>query len=62
MSDYNLLRWTVLLNLTNRRLWKHDGLNFYLTLLRDSFWANPALEAILAWSVSPVSAFSSADG
>nr|CRX79037.1 hypothetical protein ls5930a1_00083 [Leucosporidium scottii] len=30
-------------------LWKHDGLNFYLTLLRDSFWANPALEAILSW-------------
>lgn len=33
----------------SRRLWKHDGLNFYLTLLRDSFWANPALEAILSW-------------
>ncbi|KAI5479767.1 STE/STE11/cdc15 protein kinase [Pseudohyphozyma bogoriensis] len=32
-----------------RILWKHDGLNFYLSLLKDPFWANPALEAIVSW-------------
>ncbi|GAA6017250.1 hypothetical protein JCM10207_003660 [Rhodosporidiobolus poonsookiae] len=30
-------------------LWQHDGVAFYLHLLRDTFWVNPALEAILAW-------------
>ncbi|GAA5871422.1 hypothetical protein JCM8547_002661 [Rhodosporidiobolus lusitaniae] len=30
-------------------LWHHDGVSFYLHLLRDTFWVNPALEAILAW-------------
>lgn len=33
------------------RLWHHDGLAFYLVLLRDTFWVNYALEAILAWCV-----------
>lgn len=36
---------------TRRLLWRHDGLAFYLGLLRDPFWANPALEALLAWLV-----------
>ncbi|GAA5977680.1 hypothetical protein JCM11641_001376 [Rhodosporidiobolus odoratus] len=30
-------------------LWQHDGVAFYLHLLKDTFWVNPALEAILAW-------------
>ncbi|GAA5906712.1 hypothetical protein JCM6882_003280 [Rhodosporidiobolus microsporus] len=30
-------------------LWHHDGVTFYLHLLKDTFWVNPALEAILAW-------------
>ncbi|GAA5841123.1 hypothetical protein JCM11251_008023 [Rhodosporidiobolus azoricus] len=30
-------------------LWHHDGVDFYLLLLKDTFWVNPALEAILAW-------------
>ncbi|GAA5958813.1 hypothetical protein JCM10213_006249 [Rhodosporidiobolus nylandii] len=30
-------------------LWHHDGVAFYLHLLKDTFWVNPALEAILAW-------------
>lgn len=34
------------------RRWKHDGLNFFLSLLKDPFWANPALEAILSWLVA----------
>ncbi|GAA5991926.1 hypothetical protein JCM10908_002274 [Rhodotorula pacifica] len=32
-----------------RRLWAHDGIAFYLRLLKDAFWVNPALEAIAAW-------------
>ncbi|KAL8290145.1 hypothetical protein RQP46_003084 [Phenoliferia psychrophenolica] len=30
-------------------LWQHDGLPFYLGLLKDPFWANPALDAIVSW-------------
>ncbi|GAA6044474.1 hypothetical protein JCM8097_000899, partial [Rhodosporidiobolus ruineniae] len=30
-------------------LWHNDGVAFYLQLLKDTFWVNPALEAILAW-------------
>ncbi|CEQ42898.1 SPOSA6832_04772, partial [Sporobolomyces salmonicolor] len=30
-------------------LWLHDGVAFYLNLLKDTFWVNPALEAVLAW-------------
>ncbi|GAA6064463.1 hypothetical protein JCM10212_002126 [Sporobolomyces blumeae] len=30
-------------------LWKHDGLRFYLRLLGDTFWVNPALEAVFVW-------------
>lgn len=32
-----------------RRLWQHDGVALYVQLLRDAFWVNPALEAILVW-------------
>ncbi|KWU43305.1 kinase-like protein [Rhodotorula sp. JG-1b] len=32
-----------------RRLWAHDGVAFYVQLLKDPFWVNPALEAIAAW-------------
>lgn len=32
-------------------LWQHDGVALYLHLLKDTFWVNPALEAILAWCV-----------
>uniref|UniRef100_A0A0K3CJ22 BY PROTMAP: gi/472584551/gb/EMS22137.1/ STE/STE11/cdc15 protein kinase [Rhodosporidium toruloides NP11] gi/647399342/emb/CDR43947.1/ RHTO0S08e08328g1_1 [Rhodosporidium toruloides] n=1 Tax=Rhodotorula toruloides TaxID=5286 RepID=A0A0K3CJ22_RHOTO len=30
-------------------LWKHDGVSFYLQLLKDTFWVNSALEALLVW-------------
>ncbi|GAA6058273.1 hypothetical protein JCM3770_004335 [Rhodotorula araucariae] len=30
-------------------LWQHDGVALYLQLLKDTFWVNPALEAILVW-------------
>ncbi|BGP24123.1 Protein kinase of the Mitotic Exit Network [Rhodotorula toruloides] len=30
-------------------LWKHDGVSFYLQLLKDTFWVNSALEAISVW-------------
>ncbi|GAA5892422.1 hypothetical protein JCM5296_003594 [Sporobolomyces johnsonii] len=30
-------------------LWLHDGVAFYLNLPKDTFWVNPALEAVLAW-------------
>ncbi|BGP31514.1 Protein kinase of the Mitotic Exit Network [Rhodotorula toruloides] len=30
-------------------LWKHDGVTFYLQLLKDTFWVNSALEALLIW-------------
>ncbi|KAK4699243.1 hypothetical protein P7C70_g7019, partial [Phenoliferia sp. Uapishka_3] len=30
-------------------LWQHDGVRFYLGLLKDPFWANPALDAIVSW-------------
>ena len=38
--------------LTSACRWKHDGLNFFLSLLKDPFWANPALEAILSWCIT----------
>jgi hypothetical protein len=34
------------------RLWAHDGVAFYVRLLKDPFWVNPALEAVAAWCVS----------
>ncbi|KAM0789064.1 hypothetical protein ACM66B_003127 [Microbotryomycetes sp. NB124-2] len=34
-----------------RLLWKHRGLELYLDLLRDNFWAKAALEALLAWLI-----------
>lgn len=33
-------------------LWKHDGVSFYLQLLKDTFWVNSALEALLVWWVA----------
>ncbi|GJN89439.1 hypothetical protein Rhopal_002425-T1 [Rhodotorula paludigena] len=35
--------------LCRKLLWQHDGVALYLHLLKDTFWVNPALEAILAW-------------
>ncbi|KAK4046298.1 Protein kinase of the Mitotic Exit Network [Microbotryomycetes sp. JL201] len=34
-----------------RLLWRHHALELYLELLCDSFWAKPALEALLAWFI-----------
>ncbi|KAM0746355.1 kinase-like protein [Meredithblackwellia eburnea MCA 4105] len=36
-------------------LWQYDGLGFYLGLLKDPFWANPALDAIVSWLLDETS-------
>lgn len=34
---------------TRRLLWRHNGLSFYLGLLKESYWASQALEALVWW-------------
>ncbi|KAI0152834.1 hypothetical protein GGR57DRAFT_159814 [Xylariaceae sp. FL1272] len=32
-----------------RSLWRHDGLRFYISLLKDPYWQVPALDSIFVW-------------
>ena len=36
---------------TRQKLWQHDGLRFYLGLLKDQYWLVNALETALFWCV-----------